>query len=464
VIPKLLIVSYLVAVIFFGWGYAMVRFQVFPWTYIQPIEQDVLAFVKGADGETTKVTEKIANDLNIRPSRQLYDYQANPNREYSDVEIEGLNSRRALPQVFTTDNQAKGYRFIYGTFDYTDSLHAGILLDQNNKVIHRWIIDQEELQDIVSRKNSEDGGNRKLKSANRRLPQGLEVLRDGSLILNEGYRGNGMHNVDFCGKFNWSAYGAYHHIVALNEDDNTLWAYGPGDTVQLNLESGEILKEISLHEIHLANPGISIFTPRRSISKGQWMHDPIHKNDIEPLPARMASAFPMFESGNLLVTHRSTNLVFVFDPDNLKIKWWRSGIVRRPHDADWQANGTITIYDNNMREAVEGNDGGLTDGDILRYSRIVSVDPGTYKSSVLYDGSRDEFYSGARGVHQVLPNGNILISSPHQGRILEVSESGETVYEFLNTYDEKEMLIVSEARWFPLDYFDFDVTDKDLCR
>jgi len=63
----------------------------------------------------------------------------------------------------------------------------------------------------------------------------------------------------------------------------------------------------------------------------------------------------------------------------------------------------------------------------------------------------------------MLPNGNVLISSPHQGRILEVNAAGETVFEFLNTYDEKEMLIVSEAKWFPLDYFNFDVSDKGVC-
>ena len=75
--------------------------------------------------------------------------------------------------------------------------------------------------------------------------------------------------------------------------------------------------------------------------------------------------------------------------------------------------------------------------------------------------SLDDFYSGARGVHQVLPNGNILISSPHQGRVLEVDSDGETVFEFLNTYDERENLIISEARWFPADYFEFDAATRN---
>ena len=464
---KILLISYVVAMLFFAWGYAMVRFQAFPWQYIQPIEKEIIDFVKGAAGEDTKITEKIANDLNIRPSRQLYDYQANPNRAYSRVEIDNLRDRRESPQVFATSEQLPGYRFIYGTFDYNDSLHAGILLDQHNNVIHRWIIDQDQLIEEVKRKSAEDGIERKLKSPNRRLPQGLEVLRDGTLILNEGYRGNGMHNVDICGNLNWSALGAYHHIVSLHEDTETLWAFGPGDIVQLELESGDILREISLQDIHNANPDISIFTPRRRVSAGRWLTDPIHKNDIEALPAHYADAFPQFKSGDLLMSHRSTNLVFVVDPDTLGIKWWRSGFVRRPHDADWQPNGTITVYDNNMREPIDGNDASLDDFSNpknLRYSKIVQIDPQTYASNIIYHGKLDGFYSGARGVHQVLPNGNILISSPHQGRVLEVTSSGETVFEFLNTYDEKEMLIISEARWFPLNYFNFDITDPGLCQ
>ena len=91
------------------------------------------------------------------------------------------------------------------------------------------------------------------------------------------------------------------------------------------------------------------------------------------------------------------------------------------------------------------------------------IDLKSFETTVAYDGELDGFYSGARGVHQVLANGNILITSPHQGRVLEVDRQGQTVFEFVNTYDEKESLNVSESRWFPMDYFDFDVTDPANC-
>ena len=461
---KLLLVSYVIAVLFFAWGYSMVRFQIFPWKYVAAVENDIMAFIKGADGEETKVTDKIINDLNIRPSRQLYEYQETVGRPYNLLDLKNIKSRRLQPKIFSSEHQTPGYRFIYGTFDYEDSLHAGILLDENNNLVHRWIVDQDKLQDLVDKQNQKDGQNRKLKSPNRRLPQGLEVLSNGSLILNEGKRGNGMHHLDLCGNIIWSALGSYHHVVDIDEDNKTIWTFGPGDMVELDQLTGKVIREISLIDIHNSNPDISIFTPRRRVSSGFWLDDPIHKNDIESLSTELAKSFPKFIAGDLLVTHRSTNTIFVFNPDTLEVKWWRSGIVRRPHDADWQPDGTISVYDNNMREATDGNDGKLPETNYTRYSKIVSIDPNTYEWWITYNGENDNFYSGARGMHEILPNKNIIFSSPYQGRILEVNPKGETVFEFLNTYDEKEMLIVSEVRWFPIDYFDFDISDKSICQ
>ena len=460
---KLILISYLVALVFFAWGYAMVRYQAFPWQYFYAVEQDIIKYIQGGQQEKTSLTEKVANDLNVRPSRLLYEYHANEGRDYARMEMQGLKSRRQNPHLYVTDRQAPGFKFIYAAFDYEDAMHAGILLDENNEIVHRWVVDQGLMKEFIDRQNDADGGNRKLKPPNRRLPQGFEILPDGTMILAEGYQGNGMHRIDFCSKFDWSLLGPYHHIVALDETNGSVWGFGPGDITQVDINSGEILREFSIKEIHKANPEKSIFNHRRRISIGQWLHDPIHKNDIEVLSPGMASAFPMFEAGDLLIVHRSTSTVFVIDQQDLKIKWWRTGFVRRPHDADWQPDGTITVYDNNMREPVEGNDNGLEDLDYVRYSKIMRIDPASYIDDVLYHGGQDNFYSGARGVHQVLPNGNILITSPHQGRVLEVDAAGETVFEFVNTYDAKESLNISEARWFPLDYFDFDVTDSSIC-
>ena len=130
----------------------------------------------------------------------------------------------------------------------------------------------------------------------------------------------------------------------------------------------------------------------------------------------------------------------MLNPDNRKIRWWRQGIARRPHDPDWQPDGTITVYNNNMHR---------------EWSTIVSVDPVSYRHEVLLDGADYGFFSHVRGKHQVLDTGGMLVTSTQDGWAFEVDENGEIVFEFLNLMDEEDKMVMSlaEARYLPLDYF-----------
>ncbi len=59
---------------------------------------------------------------------------------------------------------------------------------------------------------------------------------------------------------------------------------------------------------------------------GQW-----HANDAEPLPKEYADAFPQFDAGDLLISFRNINLVFVASPTTGEIKWcrgWSAGHVK----------------------------------------------------------------------------------------------------------------------------------------
>ena len=65
-------------------------------------------------------------------------------------------------------------------------------------------------------------------------------------------------------------------------------------------------------------------------------------------------------------------------------------------------------------------------------------------------------YSAIRGKHQTLSDGSLLITLSQQGRVLHVTRDGRVMMEFLNRFDARQNLLLSEAQFFPPDYFDFD--------
>jgi hypothetical protein len=59
------------------------------------------------------------------------------------------------------------------------------------------------------------------------------------------------------------------------------------------------------------------------------------------------------------------------------------------------------------------------------------------------------------GKHQVLENGNILITETEGGRAFEVDSSGNTVWSYVNRYSASEVAIIEQADRYPEHYADF---------
>uniref|UniRef100_UPI002617264E arylsulfotransferase family protein n=1 Tax=Amaricoccus sp. TaxID=1872485 RepID=UPI002617264E len=106
---------------------------------------------------------------------------------------------------------------------------------------------------------------------------------------------------------------------------------------------------------------------------------------------------------------------------------------------DFQPDGTITVYDNHTGSGV---------------SRILRIDPGTRAVETLFAGSEETpFYSWQRGKHQMLPNGNVLVTDAEQGRVFEAAPDGDLVWERDMGWDADRNMIVTEARHLPPDFY-----------
>ena len=95
----------------------------------------------------------------------------------------------------------------------------------------------------------------------------------------------------------------------------------------------------------------------------------------------------------------------------------------------------------------EGNILLFDNGRVIHKGRsfAIELNPETQEIEWIYDAGK-KFFSNSAGSLQRLPNGNTFLSEDTTGRILEVTKSGETVWEY------KGNLRVARARRYELNY------------
>lgn len=347
--------------------------------------------------------------------------------------IEGLVMRRGD----STSPPRAGWRLLYGIFRIDGEPHYAVLaLSPRFGVEHVWLIDGGIL--------SESG--RTVGSAY--FPHGFALLDDGSIVagFDEFYR---TVRVSACGKRIWTSDARLNHAIYTVGNERFAWGVGPDDHIQkIDLRTGRMVQDITIEDLRRANPELSVLEVRRIDdnalgvnTRGDWgkyFTDAWHVNDAEPLPPELAARFPQFRAGDLLISLRSLNLVAVLDPGTHRIKWLTNDYTLRQHDPDWEPDGMIRVFDNQMGR---------------HFSRVVDFDPATNRYRTVVNGRPLNFYSRIRGKQQTLPGGGVLISSSEQGRVLELGPDGRIAAEILVQDPETpgRNFVFSEAVLFPPD-------------
>lgn len=355
------------------------------------------------------------------------------------------DAAREAFKIHDPSAMAEGY-YVFVGWDDAQGVYAAWLYDRTGRLLHTWSWDYLRL-DPDGPLNGDD------------TPHAFHVLADASIVVGFDH-GDVVARLDACSEPVWIKPAIYHHSFEA-ADDGSLWtwegegtAYGHYDRiVNFDPETGEELREIGLVDdvIKRMGPAAMVFGVRPDYHFQHFDKDPadkgaadiFHANDVEPLRAGMAPAFPMFEAGDLLISLRTSNLVAVVDPDDYRVKWWSNGPWIGQHDPDFTSDGAISVFNNNTGR---------------RRSEIVKIGPATREiSNELFAGGA-RFYSAFMGRHQYLPNGNVLITVPGEGRAIEVSSHGRMVMEFNNLagtgrdpgdYNEH----VENALWIAADYF-----------
>lgn len=327
------------------------------------------------------------------------------------------------------------------------------LVNREGKTVHRW---------RINRSNLFQGGIIQRRKSFKANVHGTYLLEDGNVVVNLEYVG--MARLDACGDVVWTLKEGNHHSIS-RAGDGSFWVPGvsseprsgsehysdgfPGlsgkkvwlDRILHVSEDGKILDEINVLDVIYEND-LERYIPKAL--GGAWASaksinpDITHLNDVEPLSSAQADEYPLFDAGDLLVSLRNLNLVFVLDPETMNVKWHSSDPYVNQHDPDFVGNGWIGVFDNNY-----GFKGGkLSDG-----SRIIFLNPRTDSIEVRFPTQYSEpFYTATQGKWQLLGNGNMLLSETTRGRAVEVSPDGKTVWEWVRApVDNSRVPLVTKA-------------------
>ena len=407
-------IGYFAVLLAFVGGLYIAHARVWPFL----IFRNVYRFVQGHKDEADTLLQKITNDMGIRPDRFLHEYKPPDLASFTELKGLDLSARRKNPLIKTTKSVPPGYIYIAGKFDFTDGMNGVLLLDTSGKLLRRWIIP-----------------NRDIKDGHHHL---FTMLRDGSFVSAADYAA--LYRINRCGGEMGRINGTFHHSIS-RLDGHRYWVSGsvsdPNAVSLVNMDAYTVERTILLKDVHKAvDPELSIFL----IGPRADAEDPWHNNDVEPLPAKIAAHNP-FAAGDLLISYRHLDLLYVLDPKTLAIKWWTNDYTAGQHDPDWQADGTVTVFDNRSL----GKPG--------KFSAVEHFDFSGKKPRMILDGRNYGFYSSIGGKHTVLKDGSILVLSYDQGRVLWVGPKGDVWFDFINRYSDTESLIVLNTGYLPPDYF-----------
>lgn len=308
---------------------------------------------------------------------------------------------------------------------------------------------------------------------------GAVINPDGSVVFNYEY--GGMVKLSRCGQTLWTLPHPTHHSIEkaeeggywvpglnyLHESDPEVFppltsqgtdASYADDLILKVSEDGQITRRISVTKLLYDNGLEALLTATGYNFDHELIgdRDLVHLNKIAVLSQAMAAAFPQFKAGDLLISLRRYNLLVVVDPDTWTVKWHQTGPWLRQHDPEFDTDGTISMFNNNIYHLALGP-GGISRLTTPRVSNILQVDPKTGTAAVAYGGKPgQEFLSVIRGKHQKMADGGFLITEFEGGRAFQVDAEGRTFWEFINRYDADRVLEITQAHLYPGSYFTVD--------
>ena len=350
-------------------------------------------------------------------------------------------ARRPVDRPGETDD---GFTLFARSLNGRDLATEALLMNMQCHVVHRWAVPFSRIFPDQSHLRT-------------RLPDMLACFFDCRLFPNGDLlavvhgrtvpAGVGLVRLDKESHVLWAYPSCVHHDIDVTED-GTIYALQEevvsdkhegtdsatnsrlADYLVVLSPEGKLLKEpISIREAlrdspyaaflaSLEEPKVQPFRPPGStaphVDSDLVRNDPLHPNCVRVLRPELASAFPSFKVGNVLLSLRNLSMVVMLDPERGTVVWASRGPWYAQHDAQFLENGHLLIFDNL----------GSPQG-----SRVLEYDPQSQAVPWSYTGEgATPFYTSERGMCQRLPNGNTFIVNSEGGDLIEVTRGKRIVW------------------------------------
>jgi outer membrane protein assembly factor BamB len=227
-------------------------------------------------------------------------------------------------------------------------------------------------------------------------------------------------------------------------DGNIVWAFSMGDTVDfphhdlIRLRNGNVLlmyrhiAGLTDYLLEVDRKARVVWTWRSSDHLREYFKpvpknpvDLTHLNSVQELPPNkwFDGGDERFRPGNLLISSRQLDAIFVIDRTTGDVVWKYDRGLDCQHEAlmipkGHPGAGNIMVFNN-------GHD------NIYRYRRssVEEINPQT--NALEWQYANDYFFSCVGGTEQSLPNGNVFIASTSGHHVFEVTRSGTIVWEWV---------------------------------
>jgi len=313
----------------------------------------------------------------------------------STQEAAAAGAREVSPEWVTVYDPERAWK------GYTLTFHEArtpVLLDMNGRAVHSWPA--------------------------ARLKSRVRLLPDGS-ILGVGL-GRLVVEYDWEGRQTWELRTPdaipHHDVLRLAN----------GNTLVLILRDGEVADTL----LEVDRAGKVVWTWKAAERLGALIplrpsdpDDVTHINSLQELPENPwhTAGDRRFRPGNLLLSARNLNAIFVVDRHSGEVVWSFQDGLDMQHEAlmngpGLPGPGRIQVFNNRLRSFSSD-----------RQSEVLELDPPA--GSVAWRYKSPGFFSPTAGVQQVLPNGNVLVTSSRGGRVFEVTRQGDLVWEWVPPYE-----------------------------